>query len=250
MAKNNKLRGRSVLAILAAIVLIGAAFVSAGGSGYDSLNHSNTLPSSRRSNQPGVNKDGKSDKDNVSRADPSRPQADNSGDPDDINVDSEQSAPSTPANHTNPNYQSLPQCTVTRVSDGDTFYVDCLSQRIRLVGVDTPESTNKHQCYGNDASAHTKGLIGQRVYLETDSASGDVDTYGRPLRFVYLADGTNYNMQLIEDGYGMLYIFRGQQFNYRDKFTAVQEAAKSAGKGLWSACRTGINKYGNYQVTN
>lgn len=158
--------------------------------------------------------------------------------------------PVAPANHTNPDYQKLPACNVTRVSDGDTFYVDCLNQRIRLVGVDTPESTNKHQCFGNEASSHTKGLVGQRVYLETDPASGDVDTYGRPLRFVYLADGTNYNMQLIEDGYGMLYVFNGQQFNYRDKFTAAQEAARSAGKGLWSACQTAINKYGNYQVVN
>lgn len=159
-------------------------------------------------------------------------------------------ATTAPANHTNPDYQKLPACNVTRVSDGDTFYVDCLSQRIRLVGVDTPESTNKHQCYGIEASNHTKSLLGQRVYLETDPASGDLDTYGRPLRFVYLADGTNYNMQLIEDGYGMLYIFRDQQFSYRDKFAAAQEAAKSAGRGLWSACQTGINKYGNYRVTN
>lgn len=158
--------------------------------------------------------------------------------------------PAAPANHTNPDYKKLPACNVTRVSDGDTLHVDCLSERIRLVGVDTPESTNKHQCFGNEASNHTKGLAGQRVYLETDPASGDIDTYGRPLRFVYLADGTNYNMQLIEDGYGMLYIFKGQRFNYLDKFAAAQDAAKSAGKGLWSACRTAINKYGNYQVVN
>lgn len=156
----------------------------------------------------------------------------------------------TPANHTNPDYTKLQKCTVTRVSDGDTMYVDCLPQRIRLIGVDTPESTKKHQCYGNESSNHTKALRGQTVYIEGDDVSGDTDMYGRYLRYIYLADGTNYNMQLIEDGYGMLYIFSGQQFKYVNQFSGAQDAARGAGKGLWSACQTGINKYGNYQVVN
>lgn len=158
--------------------------------------------------------------------------------------------PAAPANHTNGGYTNLQSCNVTRVSDGDTFYVDCLPQRVRLIGVDTPESTNKHQCFGNEASSKTHGLAGQKVYLESDPVSGDTDTYGRYLRYVYLADGTNYNMQLIEDGYGMLYVFKNQQFQYRDKFASAESAARSAGKGLWSACQTAINKYGNYQVVN
>lgn len=155
-----------------------------------------------------------------------------------------------PANHTNADYTKLQKCTVTRVSDGDTMYVDCLPQRIRLIGVDTPESTKKHQCYGNESSSHTKALRGQAVYIEGDDVSGDTDMYGRYLRYIYLADGTNYNMQLIEDGYGMLYIFSGQQFKYVNQFSGAQDAARGTGKGLWSACQTGINKYGNYQVVN
>ena len=155
-----------------------------------------------------------------------------------------------PANHTNADYTKLQKCTVTRVSDGDTIHVDCLPQRIRLIGVDTPESTKKYQCYGNESSNHTKALRGQTVYIEGDDVSGDTDMYGRYLRYIYLADGTNYNMQLIEDGYGMLYIFSGQQFKYVNQFSSAQDAARGAGKGLWSACQTGINKYGNYQVVN
>lgn len=58
------------------------------------------------------------------------------------------------------------------------------------------------------------------------------------------------SMQLIEDGYGMLYIFSGQQFKYVNQFSSAQDAARGTGKGLWSACQTGINKYGNYQVVN
>lgn len=167
-----------------------------------------------------------------------------------IPTDNQPTQTAAPADHTNTDYAKLQRCTVGRVSDGDTLYVDCLPQRIRLIGVDTPESTKKHQCYGNESSNHTKSLVGQTVYLESDGASGDTDMYGRYLRYVYLADGTNYNMQLVEDGYGMLYIFSGQQFKYISQFSSAQDTARGAGKGLWSACQTGINKYGNYQVTN
>ena len=136
------------------------------------------------------------------------------------------------------------------MSDGDTLYVDCLPQRIRMIGVDTPESTNKHQCYGNEASNRTDSLLGQKVYLETDEVSGDTDTYGRYLRYIYLADGTNYNMLLIEEGYGMNYVFGGQTTKYGSKFKEAENAARSAGRGLWSACQTAINRYGNYEVVN
>lgn len=158
--------------------------------------------------------------------------------------------PSVPANHTNGDYQSLQRCTVTKISDGDTFYVDCLPQRIRLIGVDTPESTNKHQCYGNEASSKTHELLGQSVYLESDPVSGDADTYGRYLRYVYLADGTNYNMLLIEDGLGMNYVFGGQQTKYGSLFKSAENEARSAGRGLWGACQTVVNQYGNYEVVN
>ena len=147
-------------------------------------------------------------------------------------------------------YRSLPHCRVTHVSDGDTLTVDCLPTRVRLVGVDTPESTIKKQCYGKEASNYTKQLLGQSVYVETDPASGDLDRYGRPLRYIILEDGTNYNQKLIELGYGMLYVFNHQQFKYKDAFAAAEQRAHGANLGLWGACQTAINKYGNYHVTN
>ena len=147
-------------------------------------------------------------------------------------------------------YRNLPHCRVTHVSDGDTLTVDCLPTRVRLVGVDTPESTIKKQCYGKEASNYTKQLLGQSVYVETDPASGDLDRYGRPLRYIILEDGTNYNQKLIELGYGMLYVFNHQQFKYKDAFAAAEQRAHGANLGLWGACQTAINKYGNYHVTN
>lgn len=124
------------------------------------------------------------------------------------------------------------------------------SQYTSLIGVDTPENTSKTQCYGKNATNFAMGLLGQTVYLESDSVSGDVDTYGRYLRYIYLADGTNFNMQLIEDGYGMLYVFNNQSFKYRPAFSAAEQDSRSNNKGLWGSCSTRLNKYGNYEVVN
>ena len=80
--------------------------------------------------------------------------------------------------------------------------------------------------------------------------SGDTDTYGRYLRYIYLADGTNYNMLLIEEGYGMNYVFGGQKTKYGTIFKEAENAARAAGRGLWGACQTAVNRYGNYEVIN
>lgn len=62
---------------------------------------------------------------------------------------------------------------VTYIVDGDTIDVNVngLSERVRLIGVDTPESVARDrpvQCFGAEASARTAELIpiGSAVRLE------------------------------------------------------------------------------------
>ena len=76
--------------------------------------------------------------------------------------------------------------TVVRVIDGDTVDVDLdgARERVRLIGVDTPESVARDrpiQCYGVEASDRTKELLpeGTAVRLERDEVSRD--QYGRLL---------------------------------------------------------------------
>ncbi len=82
---------------------------------------------------------------------------------------------------------------VERVVDGDTFVaaVAGRSERIRLIGVDTPETVDPDrpvQPYGREASSFAKHMLSDRtVRLE-----GDVeprDRYGRLLAYVWLPDG-------------------------------------------------------------
>ena len=81
--------------------------------------------------------------------------------------------------------------TVTRVVDGDTVdvRVDGKVERIRIIGLDTPETVDPRkavQCFGREASAHAKELLplGTPVTLEADPTQDSRDKYGRMLAFI------------------------------------------------------------------
>ena len=88
---------------------------------------------------------------------------------------------------------------VVRVVDGDTLIVnlDGAQERIRLIGLDAPESVSpdasRNTPEGAEASAYTKGALppGTTVYLQKDVS--ETDDYGRLLRYVWLEVPTNAN---------------------------------------------------------
>lgn len=129
--------------------------------------------------------------------------------------------------------------TVTNVVDGDTIDVsiDGEIKRLRLIGVDTPETKDPRkavQCFGTEASAFTtQTLLNQSVTLESDDSQGDVDKYDRLLRYVILSDGTNFNKLLIHDGYAYEYTY-DTIYTYQDEFKAAQVDAEANKRGLWA----------------
>src|SRR4051812_47915545 len=95
--------------------------------------------------------------------------------------------------------------TVQRVVDGDTIVVrvDGRSERVRYIGMDTPESVKPGtpaQCFAKAASAENKKLVqGQRVKLVPDAEARD--RYGRLLAYVYRQrDGLFVNAELVRRG--------------------------------------------------
>jgi len=80
---------------------------------------------------------------------------------------------------------NLKEVKVSRVVDGDT--IELLDGRkVRLIGVNTPESTTRTEPYGKEASDYTKSqLTGKTAYLEKDVS--ETDKYGRLLRYVWLS---------------------------------------------------------------
>src|ERR1044071_8328926 len=95
---------------------------------------------------------------------------------------------------------------VVRVVDGDTVVVRTggHDERVRYIGVDTPESVKPGtpvQCFAKAASAANRRLVdGRRVRLDYDAERRD--RYGRLLAYVYRReDGEFVNAALVRDGY-------------------------------------------------
>ncbi len=134
----------------------------------------------------------------------------------------------------------LDEFVVVRVVDGDTIDVrpgaGGETQRVRLIGVDTPESKDPRrpvECFAEEAAAFTARLRGKLVRLEYDVERHD--RYGRTLAYVYLSDGTFFNLLLIEEGYGLPYTVP-PNLKYADLFLDAARRARENGKGLWQRC--------------
>ena len=121
---------------------------------------------------------------------------------------------------------------VERIIDGDTIVLDG-EERIRLIGVDTPETvhpTKPVEYFGKEASAFTKKIVhGKEVRLEYDEDTKD--RYGRTLAYVYLKDGTFLNAEIVKQGFGFAYT--RFPFRYMEEFRKYEREARETGRGLW-----------------
>lgn len=127
---------------------------------------------------------------------------------------------------------------VTRVIDGDTLVItrNGNTEKIRLIGVDTPELHDPRkpvECYAQQASDYTKSLQGQQIYLETDPTQDSIDRYGRTLAYIWTDTGRLINYDLIADGYAHEYTYN-DPYRYQSQFQAAQQHAQSAQSGLWA----------------
>src|SRR5438309_11531062 len=96
---------------------------------------------------------------------------------------------------------------VQRVVDGDTFIAleGTRRFRVRLIGVDTPETVKPGApigCFGPEASSYAhKTLTGRQVRLVYDVDR--YDRYRRVLAYVYLGN-TFFNLELVLRGYAVV----------------------------------------------
>jgi micrococcal nuclease len=126
---------------------------------------------------------------------------------------------------------------VVRVVDGDTVHVRLASgrERVRYIGVDTPEVSGATECWGRRATAANARLVGgRRVRLRTDVERRD--RYGRLLAYVErVADGLDVNGELLRRGHARA-LAVGPNLTRAARHARLARAARRAGRGLWGAC--------------
>lgn len=107
---------------------------------------------------------------------------------------------------------------VLKVLDGDTVDIDLdlgfnivlANQRVRLAGIDTPESrtTNSEEKVRGQLSKKKvaeKLPVGSWVKIETQKSDSNDDKFGRILAVFILEDGTSLNQWMIDNNYAVLY---------------------------------------------
>jgi len=133
---------------------------------------------------------------------------------------------------------------VIRVTDGDTIRVrlECgIEERVRFIGVDTPENTREVEPFGEEAAAFTQSkLDGKTVFLEMDVT--ERDRFGRLLAYVWLAEPVNdnetevrakmFNAELLLQGYAQVMTIP-PNVKYAEMFLKFEREARDAEKGLW-----------------
>jgi micrococcal nuclease len=128
---------------------------------------------------------------------------------------------------------------VVHVADGDTIKVqldDGRTERVRYIGVDTPESVKPGtpvQCFAKKASHYNAALVdGREVTLRLDAEARD--RYGRLLAYVYTA-GRFVNRELVARGYARTLTIP-PNVAHADEFAHLARRAREEGVGLWRAC--------------
>jgi micrococcal nuclease len=142
--------------------------------------------------------------------------------------------------------------TVTRVVDGDTVEVrfeDGEEDTIRLLGVDTPETSSENDpaefegipetTAGYDHLANwgdratefaTEELDGEQVRVLTDPEADRRGSYDRLLAYVYTDDEESFNRRLLDEGYARMY---DSTFSKREAFADAEREARQEERGLW-----------------
>ncbi len=132
------------------------------------------------------------------------------------------------------------QFLVTAVIDGDTIDLkipdkEYPTTRVRLLGVDTPETKNPQtgvMYFGPEASEFTRQLCENKtVVVLLDSKADQRDKYGRLLAYIRLPDGTVLNERILAEGYGYAYL--PYEHTHFDTYLELQNQALQSSAGLW-----------------
>lgn len=120
--------------------------------------------------------------------------------------------------------------------DGDTAWVILNNESIKLrfLAIDTPESTNKIEEYGKEASEFTCNYLTNtsKLEIEYDNNSDKLDKYNRHLVWVFV-DNELLQDLIVKNGLAEIKYIYGD-YKYLDILNDSLESAKQNELNLWS----------------
>jgi micrococcal nuclease len=128
------------------------------------------------------------------------------------------------------------QFTVTRVYDGDTIKANGhdIEIKVRLVGIDAPETSKKKRDPGQPYSQQAKKYLTELVLNRTVDVKGyGLGPYNRILGVIFL-NGKNINLEMVKAG--LAEVYRGKPPRGFDisPYSNVEREAREAKRGMWS----------------
>ena len=128
------------------------------------------------------------------------------------------------------------QFKVIRVSDGDTVKAQGhgIEIKVRLVGIDTPETSKKKrdpgQPYSQQAKEHLVGLVLNKT---VDIKGYGLGPYNRILGVIYI-DGNDVNLEMVKAGLAEVYRGKPPKGFDLSPYLDAERNAREAGEGMWS----------------
>ena len=125
------------------------------------------------------------------------------------------------------------RCKINKVVDGDTVEIDLdlgfnmmlVNQRVRMAGIDTPESRTSNNEEKERGIISKKKLaeklpVGSWQKIQTMRSDANDDKFGRILGVFIMEDGMSLNQWMIDNNYAVLYqgenkelVQEGHQYN-------------------------------------
>ena len=126
--------------------------------------------------------------------------------------------------------------TLSKCVDGDTAYfmVDNNEIKTRFLAIDTPESTNKIEPYGKEASKFTCSLLEEanKIEIEYDKNSDKTDKYDRHLVWVFIDDALLQD-EIVKEGLAeVAYLY--DDYKYTSILKDSEEKAKNKKINIWN----------------
>lgn len=127
--------------------------------------------------------------------------------------------------------------TLSKCVDGDTawFKIAGKDTKVRFLYIDTPESTNQIEPFGQVASDYTKEQLSNAttIELELNKEGDQTDKYDRLLAWVFV-DGELLQEKIAHEGLVKKYYDYGYDYTYKSAIIAADQDAKAKRKGIYS----------------